>query len=86
MDRSVKPCDNFFKFACGGFLNSAAVPNNANHMNDFAPYNDKVAHQLRMIYEATTTRNQTKHLRLAKNLYDSCMNTCEAIYHFLVDL
>ena len=82
MDRSVEPCDNFYKFACGGFLNSAAIPDDASQIDGFATYDEKITQQLRLIYDGITARNQTKHLRLAKNLYDSCMNTCEAIYHF----
>ena len=77
MDPNVKPCENFYEFACGGFLNSVAIPDGHKKIDVFSIYNDKIEQDLRVMYEAITARNQSKHSRLVKNLYDSCMNTCK---------
>ena len=77
MDPNVAPCEDFYRFACGGYLNSTVIPNDETKVNVFDIYSDEVAQQLRMSYEAIPSANQTKHFRLLRNLYRSCMNTCK---------
>ena len=77
MDRTVDPCDNFYQFACGGYLNSTNITDDHDKLDVFATSSDKMLEQLRVSCEAIAATDQPRHLRIVKNLYDSCMNTCK---------
>ncbi|XP_015116946.1 neprilysin-2 isoform X2 [Diachasma alloeum] len=74
MDRDVEPCDDFYKFACGGFLKDTLIPDDKVSVNTFSVIGDKVQEQLRISIEEPSSPMEAKPFRLAKNLYKSCMN------------
>ena len=74
----MEPCHDFYQFACGGYINSTLKPDDDFEMNQSTLTDEKVKKQMRMTYEAITATNQTRHVRLAKNIYDNCMNTCKS--------
>ena len=80
MNRNVDPCENFYKFACGGFLDSPNDSGDDGKLDVFTPDEVKISRQLKNSYEAITVTDQTRHLKLVKNLYDNCMNTCKSYY------
>ncbi|XP_066597327.1 neprilysin-2 isoform X2 [Prorops nasuta] len=74
MDKDVEPCDDFYKFACGGFLKSTTIPDDKTSVNTFSIISDKLQEQLRSSIEAERVPNEPKPFRLVKDLYKSCMN------------
>lgn len=78
MDQSVDPCDNFYKFACGGFLKSTIVPGDKDSVSTFTLISDGLEEQLRTSIELPIQPNEPKPFRLVKNFYKSCMNEGES--------
>ncbi|XP_053978584.1 neprilysin-2 isoform X1 [Hylaeus volcanicus] len=74
MDNHVEPCDDFYDFACGGFLKTTHIPDDKTSVNTFTEISDKLQNQLRTSIEEKSEPNEPKHFRLAKNLYKACMN------------
>lgn len=84
MDREVEPCDDFYDFACGGFLKSTIIPDDKTTVNTFTGISDELQNQLRTSIEEKSPPNEPKPFRLVKNLYKACMNKSEyAIYVYI---
>ena len=85
MNQNTEPCDDFYQFACGGHINSILTSDDVVQMDQLTSSHAKFEEQIRISYESTTAENQTRHFKLAKNLYDSCMNICKSYTISLVD-
>ena len=77
MDREIEPCDDFYDFACGGFLKSTIIPDDKTTVNTFTGISDELQNQLRTSIEEKSPPNEPKPFRLVKNLYKACMNKSE---------
>nr|AWI63381.1 neprilysin-11-like isoform X4 [Sogatella furcifera] len=74
MDRKVDPCDNFYEFACGKFVEESRIPDDKSSLTTFSVINDKLQEQLRDILDQPISDHDIKPFVYAKNLYKSCMN------------
>ncbi|XP_015111046.1 neprilysin-2 isoform X2 [Diachasma alloeum] len=74
MDRKVKPCDNFYRFACGNYLNNTLIPPDRRTMGAFEEIEIEIQKQLRLVLEEPSLPMEPKAYKLAKKLYKSCMN------------
>ncbi|XP_057330759.1 neprilysin-2-like [Microplitis mediator] len=74
MDSSVDPCDDFYKFACGGFIKSTIIPDHDMRYDSFSAGENLISNQLRRSLEDLNSTDMPYAFRLAKTLYSSCMN------------
>lgn len=70
----MEPCDDFYKFACGGFLDSTVIPDDKTSVNAFSVIVDTLLEQLRTSIEEKSPPNEPRPFRLAKDFYKACMN------------
>uniref|UniRef100_A0AAX7TLT6 Membrane metallo-endopeptidase-like 1 n=1 Tax=Astatotilapia calliptera TaxID=8154 RepID=A0AAX7TLT6_ASTCA len=73
MDESVKPCDNFYQYACGGWLERHVIPETSSRHSVFDILRDKLEIVLKGVLE-TVSEEDRDAIKKAKILYSSCMN------------
>ena len=77
LDKSCKPCDNFYQFAMGGWMKSNPIPPEYATWGSFTVLRDKNLTDLRSILESTAKENPPAGSNKQKiaDFYGSCMNT-----------
>ena len=77
MDQNTEPCNDFYQFACGGYFKLNVKPDYT--VNPAAlTFSDYILQlQMSKNYEDKTGEYEQRHFRLAKNFFNSCMNTCK---------
>ena len=77
LDRSCKPCDDFFEFAMGGWMKANPIPPQYPRWGSFTVLLDKNQQNLRTILEAEekTTSTPGSNGQKIGDFYASCMDT-----------
>jgi len=74
MDRTVEPCDDFYKFACGSYIERTVIPDDRTRTSMFSVLGDKLEEQLRSLLEEKIVGEEPKPYKMAKSVFQSCMN------------
>lgn len=75
MDQTVEPCDDFYHFACGGYIRETVIPDDRTALNLFTEIGDKLNEQIRLLIDKPVDeKNDVPPFRMVKNLYSACMN------------
>src|SRR6218665_2184519 len=72
IDESVSPCDDFYKFACGGWIHRTAIPDETGHVSIFEQSRERLDIQLKDLIE--TSNETSPAITQMKNMYQSCMD------------
>nr|XP_004657773.2 membrane metallo-endopeptidase-like 1 [Jaculus jaculus] len=72
MDPSQKPCDDFYQYACGGWLRRHVIPETSSRYSIFDILRDELEVILKGMLENSTTKDRPA-VEKAKLLYRSCM-------------
>src|SRR6202048_4694293 len=77
LDKSCKPCDDFFQFAMGGWMKSNPIPPEYSTWGSFTVLADKNQQALRQILEAAEKSDAPSgsNQRKVGDFYASCMDT-----------
>uniref|UniRef100_A0A8C7ULB3 Membrane metallo-endopeptidase-like 1 n=1 Tax=Oncorhynchus mykiss TaxID=8022 RepID=A0A8C7ULB3_ONCMY len=72
MDATVEPCQNFYQYACGGWLERHVIPETSSRHSVF----DILRDRLEIVLKGQTTESDQDRdaFKKAKTLYSSCMN------------
>ncbi|KAI1280597.1 Membrane metallo-endopeptidase-like 1 [Halotydeus destructor] len=74
MDLSVNPCDNFYDFACGRYLQTKTAPDDYSSRNILQEIQDEIYVEMKNYLERPTGSSELKSVRNLKLFYASCMN------------
>uniref|UniRef100_H0VFW5 Membrane metalloendopeptidase like 1 n=1 Tax=Cavia porcellus TaxID=10141 RepID=H0VFW5_CAVPO len=73
MDSSMEPCNDFYQYACGGWLRRHVIPETSSRYSIFDILRDELEVVLKGVLENSTTKSRPA-VEKAKLLYRSCMN------------
>ncbi|XP_064825030.1 membrane metallo-endopeptidase-like 1 [Oncorhynchus masou masou] len=73
MDATVEACQNFYQYACGGWLERHVIPETSSRHSVFDILRDKLEIVLKGIFETESDQDRDA-FKKAKTLYSSCMN------------
>lgn len=77
VDETVDPCDDFYKYSCGNWIESQIIPEDKTSVSLFSVVQDELDNKLRNLIERETTADDAPIVEKMRNLYESCMNTCK---------
>jgi neprilysin len=84
LNEDVEPCDDFYNFACGNFVENTIIPDDKVSVNTFSVISDKLQEQLRTIVTAPVDENEIAPFKNVKKLYLACMNKSKLLLSFFV--
>lgn len=74
MNDKADPCDDFYDFACGSFVDNTRIPDDKTSVNTFSIITDQLQEQIRSLLDEPVTASEPRPFVLAKTLYQACMN------------
>ncbi|KFZ66211.1 Neprilysin [Antrostomus carolinensis] len=73
MDTTAEPCDDFYQYACGGWLKRNVIPETSSRYSNFDILRDELEVVLKDVLD-TPSSNDITAVQKAKTLYRSCIN------------
>lgn len=74
MDAKVNPCENFYDFVCGKFINNTVLPKDKSADLSFFNLADKLREQIRDALMEKSQPNESNTTKLAKDFLNICNN------------
>ncbi|XP_077258121.1 neprilysin-11 [Temnothorax americanus] len=74
MNRSVDPCQDFYNFACGGWINKHPIPQSQSFWDQLSLLREELLKNLRILLEEPDEETDLKPVKMARALYRTCMD------------
>ncbi|XP_013771859.1 membrane metallo-endopeptidase-like 1 [Limulus polyphemus] len=84
IDDSVNPCEDFYHFACGGWIKEQVIPEDKSDLSAFSLLRDDLKKKLRALVEQPITGKEPEFIFKVKNMYNTCMDLSKYTYSFPV--
>ncbi|KAH0952283.1 hypothetical protein HN011_005253 [Eciton burchellii] len=78
MDRSVDPCEDFYSFACGGWINKHPIPQSQGFWDQLSLVREELLENLRVLLEEPDKETDFKQVKMARAFYKICMDAASA--------
>jgi len=86
MNASADPCDDFYEFACGNFLEETVIPDHKTRVGTFSILRDKLNERLRTLFESDKKGGEPEIFNSVRNYFHSCMDQDEIGEHSKADM
>ncbi|XP_065564791.1 neprilysin-1-like [Artemia franciscana] len=74
MDKSVDPCEDFYRYSCGSWIKKSFIPEDKSTIGTFETLTNDVQLKLKGLLDAPILANETEAVKKVKTLYQSCMD------------
>ncbi|CAG0890073.1 unnamed protein product [Darwinula stevensoni] len=74
MDPKEDPCNDFYRYTCGRFVDKAIIPDGESWVSQFTKIDYQLKKDLRHIVEKPIGSGELPAFRVVKTMYASCMN------------
>lgn len=81
MNASINPCDDFYEFACGNFIKTTIISEDAGSVNTINIIESRVLSQMHTLLNSEISPNEIRPFKMAKQFYRQCMNTCKIFFN-----
>lgn len=81
MNKSIDPCQDFYEFACGGWIYRNPIPQNQAFWDRLGFLREQLSENLRTLLEESDQDYDPKSVKLARALYRTCMNTSKTMLY-----
>ncbi|XP_066584391.1 endothelin-converting enzyme 1-like [Prorops nasuta] len=75
MNKSVDPCQDFYQFACGGWIEKHPIPQSQTSWDQLSLLREELLKNLRILLEEPDRNEDLRPVKLARALYRTCMDT-----------
>ncbi|KAJ0179111.1 hypothetical protein K1T71_004823, partial [Dendrolimus kikuchii] len=75
LNKDVEPCQDFYEFACGGWIKKNPVPDWASSWDQLAALREQLTTDLKELLEEDDETDLPKSVKKAKSLYRTCIDT-----------
>ena len=74
IDENEKPCNNFYNFACGGFIKNSKISDKYLIANHIETIQEKVLQEIKDLLEEDVNSKEPRIFKLVKSYYTACMD------------
>lgn len=74
INTTANPCENFYNFACGNYIENSKIPQDKTFVNTFTLITTVLRQQLKNTLEETPKDSESNAVQTAKLYYRACMN------------
>ncbi|CAH1248352.1 UBE3A [Branchiostoma lanceolatum] len=74
MNPEADPCEDFYEYACGGWLKNTVLPPESGRLSSFSEPSSFIVAVMRSLLEATNFESDVEAIQKARAFYQSCLN------------
>lgn len=74
IDETVKPCDDFYNFACGQYVKNTVIPEDKVSVDSFSVVRDSLSEQLKNIITSPIDESDIEPFKKVKKFFSACMD------------
>lgn len=75
LNTNIKPCDDFYTYACGSFMEEQHTPDEKTTVDTFALMSDKLTEYLLTLLLQDPEGDKKKLHKLSRKLFNSCLDS-----------